>query len=283
MRFRVDGTDVGSEDTTAPYAVSWNSAAVTAGQHQITAVARDAAGNTTTAATVTVTVAPPPPSGLVAAYGFNEGSGSTVADASGSGNSGTLSGATWTTGKYGGALSFNGTSDRVNVPDANSLDLNRFTISAWIKPATAQSGWRTAVIKEIPSGGLAYALYANGVSPTAPSVYVDNGTEVGTSTGPSSLPAGVMVIRDRHATTASALRLYVDGVLMASKASTGTTKTSTGQLRIGGNASGANGSTAPSTRSASTTARSAQLRSPPTAPPPSADIDRSTDLSVTCR
>ena len=50
------------------------------------------------------------PATLVAAYGFNEGSGSTVADASGNGDTGTISNATWTTaGKYGNALVFNGT------------------------------------------------------------------------------------------------------------------------------------------------------------------------------
>jgi hypothetical protein len=235
VRFRVDGADVGSEDTTAPYSAGWNSAAVTAGQHQITAVARDAAGNTTTSATVTVTVATQLPSGLVAAYGFNEGFGSTVADASGTGNTGTVGGATWTTGKYGGALSFSGSSNWVTVPDANSLDLNKFTISAWVKPAAAQSGWRTAVLKEIPASGLAYALYVNGVSPSAPAVYLDNGTEVGTGTGPSSLPVGAWsYVTGSY--DGSTLRLYVDGVLKASKASTGTTKTSSGPLRIGGNA-----------------------------------------------
>ncbi len=54
---------------------------------------------------------------LVAAYSFDEGAGTTVADASGSGNTGTLAGATWTgSGKINGALSFNGTSSRVDVP-----------------------------------------------------------------------------------------------------------------------------------------------------------------------
>ena len=43
--------------------------------------------------------------GLVAAYGFDEGAGSTVADASGSGNGGSIGSATWSTaGKYGNAL-----------------------------------------------------------------------------------------------------------------------------------------------------------------------------------
>src|SRR5256885_15547486 len=52
--------------------------------------------------------------GLVAAYAFNEGSGTTVADASGNGNTGTLNGATWTTaGRDGSALGGGGTSTSV--------------------------------------------------------------------------------------------------------------------------------------------------------------------------
>ena len=39
----------------------------------------------------------------VAAFGFDAGSGSTVADTSGNGNNGTINGATWTTGRFGGA------------------------------------------------------------------------------------------------------------------------------------------------------------------------------------
>jgi peptidoglycan/xylan/chitin deacetylase (PgdA/CDA1 family) len=56
VKFLVDGTLVGSEDTTAPYSVSLNTATLTAGSHTVTAVARDAAGNTTTSAGVAFTV-----------------------------------------------------------------------------------------------------------------------------------------------------------------------------------------------------------------------------------
>ncbi|HKE45066.1 MAG TPA: hypothetical protein VKB41_11075, partial [Steroidobacteraceae bacterium] len=46
---------------------------------------------------------------LVAAYAFDEGTGTTVVDASGTGNTGTASNTTWTTsGKNGSALVFNG-------------------------------------------------------------------------------------------------------------------------------------------------------------------------------
>src|SRR4030095_12635881 len=74
--------------------------------------------------TSTATPTPIPPTSLVAAYNFNEGSGTIVNDASGNGNNGTISGATWTTsGKYGNALSFNGSNSRVTVPDSSSLHL----------------------------------------------------------------------------------------------------------------------------------------------------------------
>ncbi len=70
VRFRVNGADVGSEDTTSPYSVSWDTTGVANGTYTITAIARDAAGNSTTAAPITVTVnnadtTPPAPPGNV--------------------------------------------------------------------------------------------------------------------------------------------------------------------------------------------------------------------------
>ncbi len=57
VQFRVDGLNVGSEDTTSPYSISWNSASVANSSHSITVVARDAAGNIGISAPITVTVA----------------------------------------------------------------------------------------------------------------------------------------------------------------------------------------------------------------------------------
>src|SRR5204862_1530304 len=65
VQFLLDNGVNGSADvTTAPYSVSWNTATVSDGSHKITAIARDAAGNSTPSAPVTVIVnnnAPPPP------------------------------------------------------------------------------------------------------------------------------------------------------------------------------------------------------------------------------
>src|SRR5256884_7310923 len=85
--------------------------------------------------------------GLVAAYAFDEGSGTTVADTSGNNNNGTITPATWTTaGKFGNALAFNGTSARVTVPNAASLQLTTgMTLEAWVFPTGSLTSWRSAV------------------------------------------------------------------------------------------------------------------------------------------
>src|SRR5262249_22139684 len=68
---------------------------------------------------------------------FDEGSGSTTADASGNGASGILNGGvTWTSGMFGSGLNFNGSNGYVSVPVAagSALDLNAnaVTLAAWI-------------------------------------------------------------------------------------------------------------------------------------------------------
>ncbi len=102
------------------------------------------------------------PAGLVAAYSFDAGSGTTVADVSGTGNTGTISGATWTSaGRYGGALIFDGVNDMVSVAGSPSLQLTTaMTVEAWVRPTGLSSDWRSAVVKERP-GFLDYALYAH--------------------------------------------------------------------------------------------------------------------------
>jgi hypothetical protein len=171
--------------------------------------------------------------GLVAAYGFEEGSGATVTDQSGNGNTGTISGATWTTaGRFGNALSFDGVNDWVTVNDAPSLDLTTgMTLEAWLYP-TAGGGWRTAVMKE-QSGHLAYALDASS-STNQPRGEVFTTSDFG-AVGPAALPLNTWT---HLATTydGATLRLYVNSALVSSTAVSGTIVTSGQPLRIGGNA-----------------------------------------------
>src|SRR2546425_3204782 len=61
VQFKMDGVNLGAEVTLAPYSVSWNTTLATSGTHSLTAVARDAAGNTATSAAVSMTVDNTPP------------------------------------------------------------------------------------------------------------------------------------------------------------------------------------------------------------------------------
>jgi len=65
VQFKVDGANLGTEDTAGPYTKTWDTTTVTNGSHTLTAVARDAAGNRTTSAAVTVTVNNPAPTTVI--------------------------------------------------------------------------------------------------------------------------------------------------------------------------------------------------------------------------
>ena len=116
---------------------SYNDVGVVTGTYYYKVTADDNAGNTSSPSNEVTAVVPSGPlPGLVGAWAFDEGAGTTTADRSGNTNTGTLSNATWsTTGKFGNALSFNGTSAMVNVADSNSLDLSTgMTIEGWVQP-----------------------------------------------------------------------------------------------------------------------------------------------------
>ena len=116
VQFLLDGNALGAEDTAAPFTVAWNTTTAANGPHALTARARDAAGNATTSSPVNVTVTN---GGPIAAYGFDELVGPSTADRTGSGNNGTISGATWSaSGRYGAALNFDGSNDLVTINDA---------------------------------------------------------------------------------------------------------------------------------------------------------------------
>ena len=56
VQFKLDGSNMGAEHTSAPYNVMWNTTAIANGSHTLSASARDAAGNESTATEVTIEV-----------------------------------------------------------------------------------------------------------------------------------------------------------------------------------------------------------------------------------
>ena len=117
----------------------WDTRGELNGSHTLTAVARDGAGNTTTSASVAVTVsnAGVSTSGLRAAYGFDDGSGTTAVDSSGNNNTATVVGGGWTNGHYGGAVSLNGTTNEVDLAGLGTFYKTGFTLEAWVQKQTA--------------------------------------------------------------------------------------------------------------------------------------------------
>jgi uncharacterized protein (TIGR03437 family) len=173
----------------------------------------------------------PPLSALISAYSFNEGTGTTVADASGNGLNGTIQNATWTSsGKFGNALLFNGSNALVTIPDSPSLHvITTMTLEAWVKPSKVNNAWRDVIYK----GNDNY--YLEGMSPngSAPAV---GGTFGSANTNLFSDKALVVNTWAHLAATydGTTLRLYVNGVQVSSKALTGSLVSSSNPLQIGG-------------------------------------------------
>jgi chitodextrinase len=191
--------------------------------------ARDAAGNLSgysniASATTQATVA-----GLVAAYSFNEGTGTTVGDSSGLGNTGTVANTTWTTsGKFGNALVFNGSSSFVTINDSGSLHLTTgMTLEAWVNPTTVSSAWRDVIYK----GNDSYYLEGTSDNSSRPA----GGGTWGASPvyGTAALTANTWAYLALTYDGAN-LRLYVNGAQVASQARTGNIASSTNPLQIGG-------------------------------------------------
>src|SRR5205823_3984489 len=64
VQFLLDGAPLGTEATSAPYAVVWDTRSAASGSHVLSAVARDFAGNTTPSAPVSITVTATGPSNV---------------------------------------------------------------------------------------------------------------------------------------------------------------------------------------------------------------------------
>jgi len=159
---------------------------------------------------------------LVGWWQFNEGSGPTANDSSGNGNAGTLSGGVdWVAGAPGVspyALSFDGTTGSVDVPDSSVLEPNALTVQTWVKRAGSPGKYIYIVDKGYDAclqgsyglysgsaGGLEFYV-ADGLADNDDATSPDAGT--GIWNGSWQLVTGTY--------DGSTLRLYVDGVQVGS-------------------------------------------------------------------
>jgi Concanavalin A-like lectin/glucanases superfamily/Domain of unknown function (DUF1929) len=224
--------------------LSYVDSGMSSGTYYYAVRAQDAAGNASPPSNeASATVAN---SGLVAAWSFSEGTGTTATDLSGHGNNGTISGATWTTqGKFGSALSFNGTSSKVTVADAASLDLSTaMTLEAWVMPSAVMTGWKSVIDKNTDGYYLMASSSSGCKSGVGCSMAVggtfSNGNQnlfgpAPPTAGPPVLPANTW----HHVAAtllAGNLHLYLDGVEKATRAQAAPFTPTTGTLQIGADA-----------------------------------------------
>jgi hypothetical protein len=157
--------------------------------------------------------------GPVGVWQLDEGHGTTVADSSGNGNNGVLSGgASWVDGVFGPGLAFDGHSGQIKVNDNAALEpAKTLTVSAWVKNDGTPGTYRYIVAKggngciaasyglySGPSGGLEF--YAAQQHGTVYARSPDAGQRVWD--GKWHLAVGTY--------DGSTIRLYVDGVQVGS-------------------------------------------------------------------
>ena len=180
-----------------------------------------------------------PPSGLVGAWGFNEGSGTTAADASGNDNTATLAnGVSWVGGKHGAAVGLDGVNDYMPVPNSASLDVSgsALTVSAWLNPSSIFGD--SVVLGKFWGLSMSSPYYQYGLEldgGTVPHFYV--GTAGGLTGGAmgSGLPLGqwshVAVVF-----SGTQAQFFVNGGLVATRPVAASMTARGNQLRIGADA-----------------------------------------------
>ncbi len=145
---------------TSPLADPTHSYAAT-GDYEVILTVTDDLGSVIADTTQTSVVSVPADlAGNVAWYPFDDGSGAVAADSSGNGNDGTVVGATWTTGKFGGALDFDGGDDYVIVSDYPKPE-STITVSAWVWAESRPAWGSIAKNWATQKGSFHFGLYSD--------------------------------------------------------------------------------------------------------------------------
>jgi hypothetical protein len=150
----------------------------------------------------------------VAAWAFDEGEGDIAEDVSGNGHDGELlDGAEWSKdGKFGGAIKFDGVEAHVEIPHADDLNLESFTIEAWVN---CIPGANQAIMQKQGAGGSSERNYILNIRPEGflRGSFSSGGTQYNFD-GPTLLEAGkwyhIAATYDGKVG-----RIYVDGELDA--------------------------------------------------------------------
>jgi len=180
---------------------------------------------------------PPQDPTLVLALDFEEGAGTATADGSGNNHTGAISGATWTTGQVGNALSFDGVNDYVNLGTWN-VSGSALTMMAWV----FSDDWKTEDVRFISKAngtGVQNHWWMLSESNGNPRVRLKTGGNTTTLVGSSTLPLNTWV-HIAATYNGSMVRLYQDGVQVGSTAQSGALDEAIIPIHIGANPDGSN-------------------------------------------
>ena len=156
--------------------------------------------------------------GLVAHWKFDDGSGGTAIDSVGS-NNGTLVGdPAWTSGRLGGALSFDGAGDYVAVSAISALAGDSMTAQMWIR-VDASAVTYIAVLTQHDLSNYGYYFY---VANKSPAFYLVDSPGFAQAVSPEKLNADQWY-HVAGTNDGFELKLYVDGQLKVSVSSAGLT------------------------------------------------------------
>jgi hypothetical protein len=162
-------------------------------------------------------------SGLVGYWKFDEGTGTSAADSTGNGNTGTLTNSpTWQTGQYGNAVNFDGSNDYVSVPDPGAGSVFDFangtsiTVAAWVNLTSLPQD--AIVLSKGATGGADNANYQMEIA-TNNHLYLSftSGGVWQTAQSTATVPVSGWHHYVVSQTFGSAsLQMYIDGAVIAS-------------------------------------------------------------------
>lgn len=167
------------------------------------------------------------------------GSGAYIKDISGNNNNGTPTGTTSSTGRMGKAKTFNGSSDIISLPASSAFDLQNLSIEAWINPTiVSQNGF----IFEKTTNGTVNTQYSAFLNATDTFYFRTYNTSAAGDNLTFTSSNYFVSNRWNHVVCTydgSYKKVYVNGVLVASKAYSQTLSTNAaGTSTIGGYSSG---------------------------------------------
>jgi len=193
------------------------------------------------------TLRPGTETGLVGWWKFDEGSGTTAADASINDNRGTLSGTTkptWVSGKHGKALSFDGSTSRLDASYSSGLAPTNVTISLWFQLSSHPSLYTTLISRGYDGSKIPYIMdFRNDVGGVQPcttvchlAFFTIGAGQAGTTTLTNFAAGNSVLNKWYHAVgtfDGSTYNLYLNGELQATKSSATALGINTKGLQVG--------------------------------------------------